>query len=78
MNRRLRPGEQPFEPGATFDEDAVRELARRQLADYKRPTAYRVWEELPKSLIGKVLRRRVRDTLIADRTAVRAVPADED
>lgn len=67
-----------LEPGATFDEDAVRELVREQLAEYKRPTAYRVWEELPKSLIGKVLRRRVRDTLIADRTAVRALPADED
>src|SRR5690606_25306326 len=67
-----------LEPGASFDEDAVRELAREQLAEYKRPTAHRVWEELPKSLIGKVLRRRVRDTLIADRTAVRALPADKD
>lgn len=65
-----------LEPGATFDEDAAREVAREQLAEYKRPTSYRVWEELPKSLIGKVLRRRVRDTLIADRGAVRAVPAE--
>ncbi|GEP47417.1 AMP-binding protein [Microbacterium saccharophilum] len=66
-----------LEPGATFDEDAAREVAREQLAEYKRPTSYRVWEELPKSLIGKVLRRRVRDTLIADRGAVRAAPAED-
>jgi len=66
-----------LEPGATFDEDAARAAAREHLAEYKRPSAYRVWEELPTSLIGKVLRRRVRDTLIADRNAVRAA-ADED
>ncbi|MCR2815637.1 long-chain-fatty-acid--CoA ligase [Microbacterium jiangjiandongii] len=67
-----------LEPGATFDEDAARAAAREHLAEYKRPSAYRVWEELPTSLIGKVLRRRVRDTLIADRNAVRAAPVDED
>ncbi|KAA9134396.1 long-chain-fatty-acid--CoA ligase [Microbacterium caowuchunii] len=66
-----------LEPGATFDEDVARTEAREHLAEYKRPSSYVVWEELPKSLIGKVLRRRVRDTLIADRKAVRALP-DED
>ncbi len=65
------------EPGTTFDEDAARQAAREHLAEYKRPTTYLVWEELPKSLIGKVLRRRVRDTLLADRHAVRAVAEDE-
>ena len=67
-----------LEPGAELDEDAAREVAREHLAEYKRPSTYLVWEELPKSLIGKVLRRRVRDTLIADRRAVRARPAEED
>ena len=62
-----------LEPGAEFDEEAAREAAREHLAEYKRPSTYLVWEELPKSLIGKVLRRRVRDTLLADRKAVRAV-----
>lgn len=61
-----------LEDGATFDEDAARELAREHLAEYKRPRSYIVWEELPTSLIGKVLRRKVRDTLIADRHATRA------
>ncbi len=67
-----------LDPGASFDEEAARAAAREHLAEYKRPTTYLVWEELPTSLIGKVLRRRVRDTLIADRTAVRALPADDD
>ena len=66
-----------LEDGASFDEQAAREAARSLLAEYKRPSSYLEWEELPKSLIGKVLRRKVRDTLIADRNAVRAA-ADED
>lgn len=61
-----------LEDGATFDEDAARTAAREQLAEYKRPRSYVVWEELPTSLIGKVLRRNVRDALIADRNATRA------
>ncbi len=65
-----------LEEGATFNEDAARQVARESLADYKRPTSYVVWEELPKSLIGKVLRRIVRETLIADRTATRAIVPD--
>lgn len=65
-----------LEDGAEFDEDAAREAAREQLAEFKRPSSYLVWEELPKSLIGKVLRRTVRDTLVADRTAVRAPAVD--
>ncbi|KIP52371.1 long-chain-fatty-acid--CoA ligase [Leucobacter komagatae] len=65
-----------LDDGASFDEDAAREAAREQLAEFKRPSSYLVWEELPKSLIGKVLRRTVRDTLVADRTAVRAPAVD--
>lgn len=61
-----------IEEGAGFDEDAARAAARERLAEYKRPSSYLVWEELPTSLIGKVLRRTVRDTLIADRKATRA------
>ena len=61
-----------LEPGAVFDEDAARAAAHESLAEYKRPTSYLIWEELPTSLIGKVLRRRVRDTLVADRKATRA------
>ncbi|MHA3724638.1 long-chain-fatty-acid--CoA ligase [Leucobacter sp. HY1910] len=67
-----------LDEGASFDEAAAREIARESLAEYKRPSSYLVWEELPKSLIGKVLRRKVRDTLIADRSAVRAAAEVDD
>ena len=67
-----------LEEGAAFDEAAVRAAVQDRLAEYKRPASYVVWEELPKSLIGKVLRRTVRDTLVADRNAVRAAPQPEE
>lgn len=49
--------------GATFDEDAVRAYCREHLAEYKVPRSYLVWESLPKSLIGKVLRKQIKDKL---------------
>ncbi len=61
-----------LEEGAEFDVELARAAAHDHLAEYKRPSRYLVWEELPKSLMGKVLRRTVRDTLIADRKATRA------
>lgn len=66
-----------LDEGATFDEDAARAHARERLSDYKRPRTYVVWTELPKSLIGKILRKRVRDALQADRTATSASTTDE-
>ncbi|HHW51434.1 MAG TPA: long-chain fatty acid--CoA ligase, partial [Pseudoclavibacter sp.] len=56
------------EHGTAFDEDAVRAYCREHLADYKVPRSYVVWEELPKSLIGKVLRKQVKDQLTARRS----------
>ena len=53
------------EPGADVDLDAVREFGRRVLTPYKVPRRVFIVEELPKSLIGKVLRREVRDALLA-------------
>ncbi|CAG7843953.1 Long-chain-fatty-acid--CoA ligase [Pseudoclavibacter triregionum] len=58
-----------LEEGASFDETAAREHARRHLAEYKVPRTYIVWEELPKSLVGKILRKKVRDALAKDRGA---------
>jgi len=52
--------------GATLDETAVRDFVRANLAAYKVPKSIVSVDELPKSLIGKVLRRQVRDELIAD------------
>ena len=51
--------------GATIDESAFRAYARERLTPYKVPKRVVTLDELPKSLIGKVLRKRVRDGIIA-------------
>jgi len=50
-------------PGASFDGQAIRDFVRDGLAAYKVPKRVVVVDELPKSLIGKVLRRQVRESL---------------
>ncbi|MEV4688515.1 long-chain-fatty-acid--CoA ligase [Microbacterium sp. LWH3-1.2] len=52
-------------PGQEVDIEAVRDSARGILTPYKVPRRIYVVDELPKSLIGKVLRRQVRDRLLA-------------
>jgi long-chain acyl-CoA synthetase len=47
--------------GATIAADAVREHCRRTLTGYKVPKQVEVRSELPKSPVGKVLRRELRD-----------------
>ncbi|WP_193509018.1 long-chain-fatty-acid--CoA ligase [Cryobacterium sp. BB736] len=51
-------------PGAKFDEAAIRDAARSSLTAYKVPKQVIQVDALPKSLIGKVLRRQVREQLI--------------
>lgn len=51
---------------ADVDPDAVRAGCRERLAGYKVPRRVVVVEDLPRSQIGKVLRREVRDRLLAD------------
>lgn len=53
----------PTTPG-DFDAEAVRAFARGILTPYKVPKRLVVVDELPRSLIGKVLRRQVRDQLL--------------
>ncbi|MDL5350411.1 long-chain-fatty-acid--CoA ligase [Microbacterium sp. zg-YB36] len=48
---------------APVDVEAVREFARGILTPYKVPRRIFIVDELPKSLIGKVLRRQVRESL---------------
>ncbi|KAB1642764.1 AMP-binding protein [Gulosibacter chungangensis] len=50
--------------GEEFDEAEVRAYAREHLAEHKVPRNYIVWDELPKSLLGKVLRRQVKEKII--------------
>jgi long-chain acyl-CoA synthetase len=49
-------------PGQTCDEAALRAFCRESLAPYKVPAAIEFREELPKTMVGKVLRRALRDT----------------
>jgi acyl-CoA synthetase (AMP-forming)/AMP-acid ligase II len=45
------------------------EYMKAKVAGYKRPRGYHVWESLPKSAAGKLMRRTVRDQLRADSAA---------
>jgi long-chain acyl-CoA synthetase len=54
----------PKDP-STFDAAALRAWSREHLAAYKVPRRVVVVEDLPRSMIGKVLRRKVRDQILA-------------
>ncbi|MEM2973513.1 MAG: hypothetical protein QXS50_05115, partial [Candidatus Caldarchaeum sp.] len=43
--------------------DKLRETCRAKLAEYKQPSEFIVFSELPKSLVGKMLRRRVKEMI---------------
>src|SRR5215210_7376237 len=43
--------------------DDLDELTKTKVAGYKRPRGYQIWDELPKSGPGKIMRRTVRDRL---------------
>jgi acyl-CoA synthetase (AMP-forming)/AMP-acid ligase II len=51
-------------PGATVDVDGIEDRCREQLSGYKRPTAIHVLEVLPKSAVGKLDKRSLRDGLV--------------
>ena len=44
-----------------IDEDAIRAFCKQNLTGYKRPRTIEFREELPKSAVGKVLRRELRN-----------------
>lgn len=52
-----------LEPGAVLDEEALREHCRAQVASYKVPKRIVVAQELPRSLLGKILRKQIRDEI---------------
>lgn len=47
--------------GATLDQDAMHSFCRENLAAYKVPKQYEVRQELPKTNVGKILRRALRN-----------------
>jgi len=53
--------------GAAFDAERIRETARAHLAAYKVPRSVAQFDTLPRSMVGKVLRREVREELLRRR-----------
>ncbi|WP_437584762.1 long-chain-fatty-acid--CoA ligase [Paramicrobacterium sp. CJ85] len=53
-------------PGESIDPEELREYAREILTPYKVPRRVVQMDDLPKSLIGKVLRKEVREALLAE------------
>lgn len=51
-------------PGATLDEDALREHCREYLAAYKVPRKIVQIEDTPRSMLGKILRKKVREQVL--------------
>lgn len=54
-----------MKPGVPFDEDAIRAFCRSTMTPYKVPRRVFEVEELPRSIVGKVLRRQVVEQLSA-------------
>jgi acyl-CoA synthetase (AMP-forming)/AMP-acid ligase II len=54
---------------AGLDAEVLLEYARNNLATYKRPKSIEIWGELPKSGANKILRRVVRDKILAGVTS---------
>jgi acyl-coenzyme A synthetase/AMP-(fatty) acid ligase len=45
--------------------ETVLAFAAERLANFKRPKSVEVWPELPKSAANKIMRREVRDRILA-------------
>lgn len=52
-------------PGASADVDGVRAFARERLGGVKTPKQIEVWDDLPRSKVGKVLKAAIRDSMRA-------------
>jgi acyl-CoA synthetase (AMP-forming)/AMP-acid ligase II len=61
-----------------LDTERILAHAREHLASYKRPKGVEIWPDLPKSAANKILRRAIRDTLIARMKAEPAGSGEED
>jgi long-chain acyl-CoA synthetase len=53
-----------MQPGAPFDPEAMRATLRENLTPYKVPRRIVQLDELPRNMIGKVLRKKVREQLL--------------
>jgi long-chain acyl-CoA synthetase len=55
-----QPGELVVKPGETLSEEEVIAHCKEKLAAYKVPRLVEFREELPKTMVGKVLRKELR------------------
>lgn len=62
-----------FREGQSASERDLIEYSRRHVSPYKAPRSVEVRSELPKTAVGKVLRRQLREEVIATRKAAEAV-----
>ena len=51
-------------PGTALDEDALRAYCREHLAGYKVPRRIVPVPDLPRSMLGKILRKQVREQVL--------------
>jgi acyl-CoA synthetase (AMP-forming)/AMP-acid ligase II len=51
-------------PGAGAGPEEIRVFARERLGGVKAPKQVEVWPDLPRSKVGKVLKREIRDSLL--------------
>ena len=59
----LRRGPPASKPGSDSTEDELRAYCRERLAPYKVPARVEFRKELPKTMVGKVLRRVLKDEI---------------
>ena len=50
-----------LKPGAALEEADLLAFCRERLSGVKAPKAMQIWPELPRSPVGKLLRRKVRE-----------------
>ena len=50
-----------LKPGAPWDEEAAMSFCRERLGGMKAPKSMEVWDSLPRSSVGKVLKREIRE-----------------
>lgn len=53
-----------LQPGETATPEEFMEFCKPQLAKYKWPTVIEIWDELPESNVGKLLKRQLREIVL--------------
>jgi acyl-CoA synthetase (AMP-forming)/AMP-acid ligase II len=54
--------------GEEIDLDELRSFVRARLGGVKTPKQFEIWPDLPRSRVGKVLKREIREHLLAEPT----------